>query len=68
LFKRLPDVKVSGQDALVFEVDSNSGVNPKQQRVIIKKNGYFYVLQKDYQTTQDLPEFYNFLSTFKFTQ
>ena len=65
-FKRLADTKVSGQDGLVFEVDLPDQSQPKQQRVIVKKNGYFYILEKDYRSDQELTDFKNFLSSFKF--
>lgn len=68
IFKRLPDIKVAGQDALVIEVDLKSGNNPSQKRVFVKQNGYTYMFEKDYQSIDELTDFQNFLTTFKFTK
>lgn len=67
IFKRLPDIQVAGQNALVVEVDPKNGNGTSQQRVFLKKGSYTYMLEKDYNSVDELIDFQNFLSTFKFT-
>lgn len=67
IIKKLPNQIVSGQDGLVMEVTSSND-NVRQRRIYLKKNGYVYMIATFYQQPEELDNFQNFLSNFKFSK
>ena len=69
IFKRVPDLRVSNQNALTIENDNiwEGEKGMKDIRVFIKNNGIYFELGAYYKTPEELMIFKAFLSTFKFT-
>lgn len=65
-YKRLPDEVIDGQEFVVIE-------NPEwyggSNRILLtRRNGNVYLIEKTYQKIEELEEFQQFYSSFRFTQ
>lgn len=67
-YTRIVDTVVDGMNGITVENKKSFGGYGNDRRVLIKKNGFFYMVGTYYKTDKQFSTFQSILSTFRFTK